>query len=90
MKVQPLYPPDWMDAEAAAYCLSLPVSTFREYVDRGIFPRPLKVAKHALWSRAALNASLEAMSEPSKSSALSEALRGIGHGAKTKGGRDAA
>jgi hypothetical protein len=85
-----LYSPDWLDAEAAAYCLSLPVSTFREYVERGIFPPPLKVAKHALWSRAALNSSLEALANPGKAAALSEALRGIGHGQKEKGGRHVA
>lgn len=53
------YSPDWLDAEGAAYCLSLPVSTFREYVAAGILPEAVKIGKHARWSRTALNARLE-------------------------------
>lgn len=36
------YAPDWLDDEGAAYALSLPVSTFRQYVEAGMLPPPVK------------------------------------------------
>jgi len=79
-----LYPPDWLDAEAAAHIISIPSSTFRDYVARGIFPPATKLEKHALWSRAEINATLEALRKPSKAKALSAALKGMGDGSQQK------
>lgn len=85
-----LYPPDWLDDDAAAYLLCLPVSTFREYVAAGALPEGVKIGKHRRWSRTALNASLASIGDPSKIDAVSAALRGIANGEKSKGGRHAA
>lgn len=84
------YPPDWLDAEEAAYLLSLPVSTFHEYVAGGLLPVGIKIGKHRRWARDALNASLASMAAPAKDSSIGAALRGLADGQKAKGGRDAA
>lgn len=84
------YPPDWLDADEAAYLLCLPVSTFHEYVAGGLLPEGAKIGKHRRWSRDALNASLASLLGPAKDSGIGAALRGVAHGQKAKGGRHAA
>lgn len=84
------YAPDWLDDEGAAYALSLPVSTFRQYVDAGMLPQAVKIGKHSRWSREALNAALASFAGPGKSAGIGERLAGLGHGQETKGGRHAA
>ena len=90
MTMERLYSPDWLDDQGAAYCLSLPVSTFREYVAAGMLPEAVKIGKHARWSRTAISASLEAIANPSKADTLRKAMREAVRGPQKEGGRDAA
>lgn len=84
------YPPDWLDDTGAAYALSLPVSTFRQYVEAGILPNAVKIGKHSRWSRAALNEALAAMPGKGKTMTIGDRLAGLGNGPEAHGGRDAA
>jgi len=84
------YPPDWLDDDAAAYLLSLPVSTFREYVAAGALPDGVKIGKHRRWSRDALNARLASTADPVDAGGIAAALGRIANGSKAKGRRDAA
>lgn len=54
------YPPDWLDADEAAYLLCLPVSSFRQYVNEGVLPKGVTIGKHRRWSRAMLHDALAA------------------------------
>ena len=54
------YPPDWLDDGEAAYLLSLPVSSFRQYVSEGVLPKGVTIGKHRRWSRAMLHDALAA------------------------------
>jgi predicted DNA-binding transcriptional regulator AlpA len=85
MPIDRLYSPDWLDDQGAAYCLSLPVSTFREYVAAGMLPEPTKIGKHTRWSREALNSRLEEIGQPSKSEKLRKAFRRATDGQETEG-----
>ena len=86
----PQYPPDWLDDDGAAYALSLPVSTFRQYVEAGMLPTAVKIGKHSRWSREALNAALASMGAKGKTASAGDRLAGLAHGQETKGGRHAA
>ena len=80
-----VYSPDWLDDDGAAYALTLPVSTFRQYVDAGLLPPPVKIGRHSRWSREALNAALASLGGPGKTAGIGERLARIGHGPETKG-----
>jgi predicted DNA-binding transcriptional regulator AlpA len=84
------YPPDWLDDDAAAYLLCLPVSSFREYVAAGALPRPVKIGRHSRWSREALNASLAEMSPSRKSQSPAQMAREFEDGKKAESRRHAA
>lgn len=84
------YPPDWLDDDAAAYLLCLPISTFREYVAAGALPQGVKIGKHRRWSRETLNSSLASLTDLPKADDVALALRGIADGQKPKGRRHAA
>lgn len=90
MTQERVFAPDWLDAEGAAYILSLPVSTFHEYVAAGALPAGAKIGKHTRWSRVALNSSLAEKDAPSKSASLKKRFREAVHGQEKEGGRDAA
>lgn len=84
------YPPDWLDDEAAAYLLCLPVSTFREYVAAGLLPEGVKIGRHRRWAREALNSALAQIGAPANNG-VGSALRGMAQdGPKKTGRRDAA
>lgn len=85
-----IYPPDWLDDEGAAYALSLPVSTFRQYVEAGMLPCAVKIGRHSRWSREALNEALAAMGGKGKGGGIGDRLAGLGNGPEANGGRDAA
>jgi len=87
------YPPDWLDDNGAAYLLTLPVSTFREYVGLGVLPAGVKIGKHRRWSRTMLNEALAAVKEARFNDGgddISAALKGLAHGQKAKAQRHAA
>lgn len=85
-----LYPPDWLDDEAAAYLLSLPVSTFREYVAAGLLPEGIKIGRHRRWGREALGAALAQIGNKADNG-IGAALAGMAqNGANKKGRRNAA
>ena len=79
------YAPDWLDDEGAAYILTLPVSTFRQYVAIGILPCAIGIGKHARWSRDALNSSLANIGEKPKGKSPSDKIRELANGQKTEG-----
>lgn len=79
------YPPDWLDEDGAAYLLTLPPSTFRDYVAAGIIPQGIKIGRHRRWAREALNAALAMLAQPEADSSIAAALRGLAHGQKAKG-----
>jgi hypothetical protein len=79
------YAPDWLDAESAAYMLSLPVSTFHQYVANGVLPKGVVIEKHTRWSREALNASLASKDTLRKPRGIREAMLEIAHGQESKG-----
>lgn len=85
-----LYPPDWLDADGAAYLLSMAESTFRDYVDRKILPEGVKIGGKRLWSRASLNDALEKLANPALTGPIDQAIRGLIDGEKAKGRRRAA
>jgi len=90
MTLSRAYPPDWLDDEAAAYVLCLPISTFREYVAAGILPEGVKIGRHRRWSREALNTALAQIAAPTNNG-VGSALRGMAqNGPEKKGRRDAA
>jgi predicted DNA-binding transcriptional regulator AlpA len=84
------YSPDWLDDEGAAYAVSLPVSSFREYVERGLLPKPVKIGRHSRWSRESLNASLAELSGMGKAKSVADIVRELADGQEAKGGRHAA
>ena len=85
------YAPDWLDDEAAAYLLCLPVSTFREYVAAGILPEGVKIGRHRRWGREALNVALAQIGVPASNGGAGMALRDMAqHGQNKKRQRDAA
>lgn len=84
------YAPDWLDDEAAAYLLCLPVSTFREYVTAGILPEGVRIGRHRRWGREALNAALARIGQPADNAGVGSALRGMANGTQKKGQHRAA
>lgn len=56
--------PDFCRDETMATLLDIPVSTFREYVGRGVLPDGIKIGKHRLWSRSRVYEALERMNAP--------------------------
>jgi predicted DNA-binding transcriptional regulator AlpA len=82
---------DWCRDETMASLLDIPVSTFREYVEKGWLPKGVKIGKHRLWSRASVNAALARMQEPSfDDGGIRAAIEGMGHGKKKETPRNAA
>lgn len=85
------YPPDWLDDVGAAYLLTLPVSTFREYVTAGALPDGVKIGKHRRWSRAMINEALARIKEGSlNDDPVAVAFKSIAHGTKARAPRHAA
>lgn len=92
MNAPPLrpYPPDWLDDGEAAYLLTLPASTFHDYVAAGVLPEGVKIGKHRRWSRQQLNQALADMMKPAADSRIGEKLRGMANGAAKKDHRETA
>jgi predicted DNA-binding transcriptional regulator AlpA len=84
------YPPDWLDDGEAAYLLTLPVSTFHDYVSAGVLPNGVKIGKHRRWSRLSLNEALANMLKPAADSSIGEKLRSLGNGQAKGRKREAA
>ena len=55
------YPPDWCDADTAAYLVSMSVDTFKRHVEARVFPEPTILGGKHLWSRIRLTEALEAL-----------------------------
>lgn len=60
------YPPDWCDAETAAYLVSMSVDTFKKHVEARLFPEPTIIGGKHLWSRVSLNEALAALDASAK------------------------
>lgn len=84
------YAPDWLDDDGAAYALSLPVSTFRQYVDAGLLPQAVKIGRHSRWSRDALNDALAQMHGKARTCGIGDRLARLADGQETKGRNHAA
>jgi hypothetical protein len=69
--------PDYCSAETISAAIDLPVSSFHQYVERGLLPKGVKIGKHRLWSRAAVYNALALLTEGPSTKSVAADIRGF-------------